>query len=556
MKRRLHHPYVSELAEQYEKGKLSRREFLRSALLLGVSAGVASTMVGLPRPRGLYAAQPQRGGRLRISGSVHRITHPAKFSWVGPSNQMRQVGEYLTWTDGHNLTHPYLLESWETSEDLKTWTLHLRQGIKFNNGDLFTADDVVFTLNQWLDKNVGSSVLGLMGYMDPTGIEKTDQYQVKLHLTSPEIAVPEHLFHYPAIVLNHRTFEGDFIQRPHGTGPYTVERYVEGERCLLKRRSDYWQIGADGQSLPYMDGMEFIDMGADMAPQFDAMAAGEIDMIDLSDAGGLETFAVLKDEPNVNLIPAASAGAWVLRMRVDRKPWDDNRVRTALKICQHREKILALTYLNQGLAGHDFHIFPLHPEYCEKPLPKYDPERAKELLTEAGYPNGLDVTLAVGSDWTEVVRYAELLRGGAALAGIRVNAHTMPTSHYRQNWTEFDLGITPWMHRPLGTITLNLAYVTDNEGKPVPWNETRWVDEEFSKLLKQANGILEVDERRKVFCDLEDIQMERGSIGIAFWRNQWYVTSRRVEGVKGHPSLYILFNDVWLKQAEEDASEA
>ena len=145
------------------------------------------------------------------------------------------MAEYLTYTDGDNVTHPYLLENWEASADLKTWTLNLRKGIKFNNGDEFTADDVVFTMNQWLNKDVGSSMMGMIGpYLDNTGIEKTSKYQVKLHLKTAEIAVPEHLFHYPAMILNSRTFQGDFIKAPHGTGPYVIDQYVEGERCLLK----------------------------------------------------------------------------------------------------------------------------------------------------------------------------------------------------------------------------------------------------------------------------------------------------------------------------------
>jgi peptide/nickel transport system substrate-binding protein len=96
-------------------------------------------------------------------------------------------------------------------------------------------------------------------------------------------------------------------------------------------------------------------------------------------------------------------------------------------------------------------------------------------------------------------------------------------------------------------MVLNLAYIGDAEGKPVPWNETRWVDDEFSKLLKQANGTLDVDERRKIFCKLEDIQMERGSIGIAWWQNKWYTISRKVKGVESSPSLYMNFNDVWME---------
>ena len=164
------------------------------------------------------------------------------------------------------------------------------------------------------------------------------------------------------------------------------------------------------------------------------------------------------------------------------KPWDDNRVRMALKICQHREKILALAFFDQGLLGQDMHVCPLHPEYCEKPVPKYDPERAKHLLKEAGYPDGIDVNLAFGSGWPEIVRYAEILKQDAAPAGFRINLNTMPNDQYWAKWTEVDLGITLWYHRPLGTMVLNLAYIKEAIGA---WNETRWMTPNLESCLSK-----------------------------------------------------------------------
>ena len=230
------HAYIPELKELYRAGRITRREFLRNATLLGMSLAGASTFLSgcggdeeeptetplkveeateIPEPAG----GPVRGGTMRVASQVQKVTHPAQFSWVSPSNQLRQVAEYLTYTDGDNITHPWLLESWEATDDLKTWTLNLRQGIKHNNGDEFNADDVIFTFGEWLNEDVGSSMLGLLSYISADGVEKVDDYTVKLHLDRPEIAVPEHMFHYPALVLNHRTFEGDFLKAPHGTGP-------------------------------------------------------------------------------------------------------------------------------------------------------------------------------------------------------------------------------------------------------------------------------------------------------------------------------------------------
>ena len=540
------HPGVEQLRDDLKKGKISRREFLRYSCLLGLSVTAAGQIAGLAFPR-KAAAAVKRGGVLKVAAPVHKVTHPAQFSWISPSNQLRQVAEYLTYTDANNVTHPYLLDNWLASDDLKTWTLNLKKGIKHNNGDEFNADDVIFTMNQWLNKDVGSSMLGLLkGYLDATGIEKVNDYQVKLNLKTPEIAIPEHLFHYPALVLNHRTFEGDFIKAPHGTGPFTLETYSEGERAVLKARKDYWNKGADGQPMPYLDSVEFIDMGTEMPPQIAAIQAGEIDIIDFGDISATEAFAALKDDKRVNIFPATTNQTRILRMRVDMKPWSDNRVRTALKLCQHREKILALAYFGEGMQGQDVHVSPKHPEYCPIPTPAYDPGKAKELLAAAGYPNGLDVNLAVGSGWKEIVRYAEILKQDAAPAGFRINIQTMPNSQYWEKWTEVDLGITTWAHRPIGTMVPSLAYVGDAEGKPVAWNETRWVDAEYSKLLTEANGTLDVEKRRKIFCQLEKIQQERGSIGNAFWINVWTIAGKRVQGVTAHPSQYLSMDKIWV----------
>ena len=513
-----------------------------------------------PKPTDALISGVKRGGTLHVASqrtwmlnsrgmsSVMRVTHPAQISWIHQANQLRQVAEYLTYTDRDNITHPWLLESWEASDDLKTWTLKLRKGIKFNNSDEFNADDVIFSMNEWLNPNVGSSMLGLMSYLNPNNIEKVDSYTVRLHLDRPELAVPEHLFHFPALILNHRTFEGDFLKAPHGTGPYTLEEYSVGERVLLKRRNDYWQTGADGRPLPYLDAIEFIDMGEETSALVAAIRAGEVDVLDPSDTGDIDVYLALKDDPRVNLLSVPTARTSVLRMRVDREPWSDNRVRQALKLCQNRERILEQAYFGEGLLGQDCHVAPIHPEYCEKPIPKYDPEKAKRLLAEAGYPDGLDVTITVGSGWPDIVSYAEILKQDAEPAGLRITINAIPNTAYWDVWTEADFAITSWTHRPLAVMLLPLAYTCDAEGTPVPWNESRWCDDEFDALLAKAMGTLDLDKRREIFCQLEQIQMDRGSIGIAYWQNTWLVTRKAVRGVKGHPYSYMLLNEVWLEE--------
>lgn len=545
------HPYVQELIDLLKKDRVSRRDFIKNATLLGMSFGVASQIAGVPFAKKVYASTIQRGGTIKIASGIQRIAHLSACAWYIASNQWRNVAEYLTRIDSNNITRPYLLENWNVSEDLKTWTLNCRKGITFNNGDEFTADDVVFTIKEWLNKDVGSGLLSTVGsYLDASNIEKTGKYQVKLHLNRPELFVPEHLTMYQAFILNHRTFEGDFIKAPHGTGPFTLDTYKAGELIVLKRRNNYWQKGLDGKHLPYLDEVKFIDMGEDMSPRIAALQAGEIDTIDFSSGGAFSAFLALRNnQKQVNLISIPTANVRLLRMRVDLDPWKDNRVRTALKLCQNREKILQLCYYGQGTIGHDTHIASIHPGYCSKPIPEYNPEKAKELLNQAGYPNGVDVTLTVGSGWKEQVRQAEIMKEDAAKAGFRITIDAVPNKVYWGRWTKCPLGITRWRHRPQPSMTIALAYTVNRDGTPAKYNETRWVDKEFLELLNKVSATLDLKERTKIFCQMEDIQMSRGSIGIPYWSNVWFVAAKRVMNTESlaHPMGTLFFGDTWLQ---------
>lgn len=539
------HSYIPELKRLYRSRRITRREFLRYASLLGVSFistpilhafGMKAQSTGMEDNR-ISASGSQN---LTVATNVASVSHPAAINSVAQSNWLRQVAEYLTYTDGNGQTHPYLLQSWQVSQDLLTWTLNLRQGIQFNNGDDFTADDVVFSMQQWLDESVGSSMRYLMDYLSPTNIQKINTYTVQLHLDRAEIAVPEHLFHYPALILNHRTFEGDFISAPHGTGPYSLQEFVATDHVTLVSRNNYWQDGQTETQVTSFDQVTF-DHIEDVADWITAIKVGTVDLLDPSGSTDLSVYQDLYDDSNLQIIEIPTANVYVLRMRADQAPWTDNRVRTALKLCQDRSRILNASYEGQGQLGHDCHVAPVHPEYCTKAVPDYNPTQAASLLADAGYPSGLNVELAVGG-WPEVVDYALTLKADAAAGGFDITLNTMTTNEYWSQWTEWNLGITPWSARPLGTMALNLAYEQDDQGDPVVWNESRWVDNEFSNLLQQANGTLDIEQRRTLFCQLEQIQMDRGSIGIAFWRNVWVICRKGLQIPGGHPSGYLLLN--------------
>ena len=161
--------------------------------------------------------------------------------------------------------------------------------------------------------------------------------------------------------------------------------------------------------------------------------------------------------------------------------------------------------------------------------------RAEELTYLIGHS---EIGLAVALPHRE---------GALRAAGIEANItlDTMPNSDYWNLWTETPVGVTPWTHRPLAVMVLPLAYIAGPDGKPVPWNESRWVDQEFTDLLLKAQGTLDVEKRRAIMKDIERIQMERGSIAVAWWQNIWRPANPGFIGIGTHPTEYYLWREVW-----------
>ncbi len=551
------HPLVNDAQNKLRQGVMSRRDFLKFSTLLGVSLGTAYLLAGCNAETPVATTVPAtavpevtattsapaitRGGILNVACRIERVTDPAQFSLVSASHPWRHVFEYLTHTDPQGITHPYLLENWTASDDLLTWTLKLKQGIKFNNGQELTADDVVFNIKRWLDPNTQSSMLSAMSYMDGSGVEKTDQYTVTLHLKTPTIFLPDNLGQYQAAIVP-ATFGGDITKEPIGTGPFTMVEYVATERAHLKARTDYWQMGEDGKPLPYLDEIVMVMLGEDQAAYVSALQSGQVDTIC---EPTISTWEAVKDDKRFTIVSTPTAATRTLRVRADQDPWTKNDVRTALKYCHNREKILALALQNQGTIGNDSHVCQANPEYSPlEPFP-YDPEKSKSLLAGAGYPDGLTVELTVASDWPESMAYAQALKEDAAAGGFIINLKPMPASEYWNGWTDFNMGITWWSHRTQALITLGLAYTADETGKPGAWNESHWTDAEFSEILTKATGTLDLDARKALTLQLETIQKERGSICTPFFMNVWKIYTTKVHGVEPSPDEYAIFTETW-----------
>ena len=546
------HVLVPTLKRQLAERQIDRREFVRYATLLGMAAPAAYAFVAkltgapLAAPAAAQGTLP-KGGTLRLAMRCQDLKSPHTYSWVESSNSARQVLDYLAVTGVDNVTRPGLIEKWEPSADLKTWTLRVRKSVKWHNGRQFTADDVVWNLKRVLDPKTGSSTVGLMkvflleefetGDKDDKGnpkkssrlwdagaIQKVDDFTVRLNGKTAQLAVPEQLFHYPFLILDPAE-NGEFKVGSNGTGAFTLVENEVGRRQVLKaRKQGYWGGG------PYLDQLEFIDLGDDPAASVAALASKQVDGLYGADIVQLEA---LQKIPHVQMYQVTTAYTATARMQPV-KPFDDKRVRQAMRYAIDSNTVLQVAHRGLGQPGEHHHVSPVHPEYAKLPPPSRDVARAKKLLAEAGYPNGIDVEIICRPQPAWELLAVQTMVEQWKEAGIRVKINVMPSTQYWEVWTKVPFGFTTWAHRPLGIMSLALAYRSGG-----PWNESKYSNPEFDRLLTQAEGTLDVASRREIMSRLEAILQEDGPIVQPVWRAIFTFHDKRVQGFKPHPTLYI-----------------
>lgn len=545
------HVLIPTLARQLAEHLIDRREFLRYAALLGMSAAAAHAVVrkitGEPFVAPAAAQTLPRGGTLRIGMRCQDLKSPHTYSWIESANVARQVLDYLAVTGVDNVTRPGLIEKWEASPDLKTWTLRVRKNVKWHNGRQFTADDVVWNLKRVLDAKTGSSTVGAMksfmleefetGEKDDKGnakkstrlwdanaIQKVDTFTVKLNGKAANLAIPELLFHYPLLIMDPAE-NGEFKVGSNGTGAFTLVESEVGRRNVLKARKEpYWGGG------PYLDELQFIDLGDDPAAAVSALASKQVDGLYGADIVQIDA---LQKIPHVQMYQVTTAYTATARVQPV-KPFDDKRVRQALRYAVDSSAILQIAHKGLGQVGEHHHVSPVHPEYAKLPAFTRDVARAKKLLADAGYPNGIDTEIACRPQPAWELLAVQAMVEQWKDAGIRVKINVMPSTQYWEVWTKVPFGFTTWAHRPLGVMSLALAYRTG-----VPWNESKYSNPDFDRLLTMAEGTVDVVARRELMAQLEKILQEDGPIVQPVWRAVFTFHDKRVQGFKAHPALYI-----------------
>ena len=393
---------------------------------------------------------------------------------------------------------PELAESWNVSDDGKTWTFTLRQGVKFHDGSDFDAADVVHTYKRLIDPALASPAAAVLSFLTADGITAVDAHTVQFTTAEPVAELPLIFTTKFTLIVPEGATPESLRETPVGTGPFSVEKFKVGEPLSVFRKNPtYWKAG-----LPKAECLK-MSVAQEGLTAAVALQSGEADVVTSIDPAMVPQ---LKGDSNVQLLSTGAGTSMVISMYVDTPPYDDVRVRQALKLVADRQTMVDTVLLGFGEPGNDNPVPPTWASAWTNEPRQRDIEKAKALLAEAG-KEGLTIDLYTAEAIPGMVKMAEAYSQMAAEAGITVNVITTPAESFWDDvWLKQPFVTSGWSIRP-PIEGLSVAYTKASE-----WNETHWLRDDFEGLLAQAKSELDPAKRTEVLKQAQKLLSDEGGV--------------------------------------------
>ncbi len=484
-------------------------------------------------------AGPRYGGKLVIADK----REPSSLSFTNahlPGFQKLQslYDSLIRWDQDEMRFVPWLATSWEQESDT-TWIFHLREGVQFHRGyGELTAEDVAFSINVIVENSLPSKWM-LKGI---DHVEVVDRYTVRYHLEYP--FVPFFALGVDRIgVLSKAAYEelgqDEFDRNPVGSGPFQFGEWVSGDHLTLRRFEDYWQEG-----VPYLDEIEFRFV-PEAASRLSLLAAGQADMAFDPDFKDVDQ---LIDDPNINVLEVPGINWHALYLNCFLPPLDSREVRQAIGYAIDREELVEGVYFGHGTPDDD----PL-PEGVPGASPDQqlypntaDPEKARDLLAAAGYPDGLTLSFLVWGEREDQVQMAQIIAEQLADVGITVDMQLVDPATYTEI-AYHSQSDTPW-HMTISSIFLAIAdphtMYWFNHSTQGDWHG--WDNPEVDPLLEEGMVVQDF-ERLEIYRRVVDLILEDAPTVYMMNQNLVAATLADVHGFELSPlSAKRDYSHTWL----------
>ena len=457
-----------------------------------------------------------------------------------PFNIFDRLVDVEVGTDGNSKIVPSLAESWDISDDGLEYTFHLRQGVKFHNGNDFTAEDVAYTFHrmltveggvntEFIDQIKGADEL-LAGETDTLeGVEVADDYTIKVTLKEPFAGFLASISSPGVSIYDSEATEaaGDqFGMDPAvtvGTGPFEFASWSFNNQLVLTRNEDYWK-GASG--LPGV----VIKIIPDTETQSMMFESGELDILDLDYAAdSVDRFTETYPD---QIVQGPRVGIVYFTMNFNKEPFQDVRVRKAVQMSIDRQAILDALYggrgqVEQGIFPHG--LIGFNPDQEEI---KYDPEAAKALLAEAGYADGFDMEIAADSSASDTMTMAlEIVSDQLAEVGIRAEIKNYDESTWLETRKSGELGSFMSTWSADYNDPDNFIYTFFGNEEKTRIRSINYPDTEVMERVAKARTIVNEDERLAEYKALEEKIIHEDAAWVPmFSRLHLFAVSKRVQG--------------------------